>query len=488
MQNDEQQILLYPDIDEEFWDGAADAEEPAARPALLPVHTPRQVLQAHTILLDNPIVSLQSDAEAYRLVRTHFPMLAKWHEQHTGWRIQRGPSFFRLERHLHMPITPFLDDRLKRPRDFVCLTWILWFAEQRFLAGGGRNQQFLLSQLAEELQRQSQQGAGTPLDFRNLQDRYSMRRALEYLTQLGGLQTLEGEVRKWAEDAPDQEVLYEFTPISHSLIEALSERRVAAMAKRAAIQSQRLPTSDLGLPALAQDLPPLVRAWRTLLLGPALLRCDDAAAFAALVVHAEQVSEELAQSFGWLLELNSDYACIVRGGTLSAGAGPTLALNSALDQIILLLCTAFRQQVEQGLWSPDASGCLHVSSFDINTLFSDLRLRYGSYWGATVKESKATDLLNDIYARMRLLGLLSGPDMEGHMLILPTAARYSVSYDREPVETEPGATDSPAVASASSARPSRTRGRKTAAKSAAPQMTFEWNGADNDGRTYDSDR
>ncbi|HLI05564.1 MAG TPA: TIGR02678 family protein [Ktedonobacteraceae bacterium] len=482
MQNDEQQILLYTDIDEELWGNAAGAEEQEPQAAPLPVHTPRQMLQAHTILLDNPIVSLHDDAEAYRLVRTHFPALAKWHEQHTGWRIQRGPSFFRLERHLQMPVSPFLDDRLKRPRDFVCLTWILWFAEQRFLAGGGRNQQFLLSQLTEELQRQSEPGPGTALDFRNLQDRYSMRRALEYLTQLGGLQALEGEVRSWAEDAPDQEVLYEFTPISHSLIEALSEQRVSAMAKRIATQNNHLLTSDLGLPALAQDLPPLVRVWRTLLLGPALLRYDDAAAFAALVAHAEQVSEELAQNFGWLLELNSDYACIVRGGTLSAAAGPTLALNSALDQIILLLCTAFRESVEQGLWSPDAYGCLHISSFDINTLFSDLRLRYGSYWGATVKESKATDLLNDIYARMRLLGLLRGPDLEGHMLILPTAARYSVSYDREPTETEPSATDSPAPA-ASSARPARTRSRKTEIKNVAPQMTFDWDDADNDGRT-----
>jgi uncharacterized protein (TIGR02678 family) len=483
MPNNDQRDLLYRDRDEGFWDDAAEAEEPEPLQAPLAVHMPRQVLQAHAILLDSPIVSLQNDAEAYRLVRTHFPLLAKWHEQHTGWRIQHGPSFFRLERHLHMPTPLFLDDRLKRPRDFVCLTWILWFAEQRFLLGGGRNQQFLLSQLAEELQRQSEQGPGTALDFRTLQDRSSMRRALEYLTQLGGLQALEGEMRKWTEDAPDQEVLYEFTPVSHSLIEALNEPRVAAMAKRATAQSLHLPTSDLTLRTLAQDLPPLVRAWRTLLLGPALLRYDDAAAFAALVAHAGQVSDELAENFGWLLELNSDYACIVRGGTLSAGAGPTLALNSALDHIILLLCTAFRLQVEQGLWAPDASGCLHVSSFDINTLFSDLRLRYGSYWGATVKESKATDLLDDVYARMRRLGLLRGPDTEEQIRILPTAARYSVSYNREPAETESDAGEVAVPGAASTVRPSRTRSRKTATKSAAPQMTFEWDDAENDVKT-----
>ncbi|GAC1505914.1 MAG: hypothetical protein NVS2B12_19950 [Ktedonobacteraceae bacterium] len=40
----------------------------------------------------------------------------------------------------------------------------------------------------------------------------------------------------------------------------------------------------------------------------------------------------------------------------------------------------------------------------------------------------AEKLLEEIYQRMRQAGLLRGPDAEGDILILPTAARYSVSY------------------------------------------------------------
>lgn len=440
MSIDEEQVGLAgaPGAESEFaWNETnGDQEIETAAPALLIYHTSRDLFQAHTALLDELTVSLHTNPETYRLVRTHLGTLEHWHKQHTGWRIQRGSGFFRLERHLTGTTPAFFDEKLKRARDFVCLTWLLWFAEKRHLAGGGRNQQFLLSQLADELQLQSQEVAGGPaLDFRAQQDRYSMWRALDYLTRLGGLQALEGEVKKWAEDAAQQEseVLYEFTPVAHALIEALNEERVAVLAEQLNEQNaQLLPPGTLS--PFAQRISASTRAWRALLLGPALFRYDDPAAFAVLREQAEQVGDELASSFGWLLELNDDYACVVRGDSLSSGAGPSLTPNGAYDQMILLLCTALRRQVEQGAWSPDSYGCLHISHWDTASLFSELRQRYGSYWGATVKESKATELLEEIYQRMRLLGLLRGPAMDGHLLILPTAARYSVSYSQEPPE------------------------------------------------------
>ena len=167
---------------------------------------------------------------------------------------------------------------------------------------------------------------------------------------------------------------------------------------------------------------------------------------------------KLSETLGWLLELNSDYTCIVRGGSLSAGAGPGLTLSSAYDQMILLLCGLFRQQVEHHVWSPGAYGCLHVTTWDINPLFSDLRQRFGTYWGATVQDIEAKELLAGVYQRMRQLDLLRGPDKEGSILIMPTAARYSVSYVQEPQEGRSRA---------------RTRNKKTTPSATPPQLSFD---------------
>jgi uncharacterized protein (TIGR02678 family) len=442
----------------------------------------RDVFQAHAALLDNTIVSLREQPDIYRLVRTHFPTLQQWHEKHTGWRIQRHSTFFRLERHLHTALPVFLDDKLKRARDFTCLAWLLWFAEKRYLAGGGRNQQFLLSQLIEEVQSQSQEAEGAPLDFRNQQDRYSMWRALDYLTRLDGLKTFEGEVRRWAEDEQqaDSEVLYEFTPIAHSLIEAFNEQhlllimanpptindkpQVGLVMSNPSATNDQQDISNTNAQKIAQSHypPALVRAWRTLLLGPAFFRIDDPEAFTALSAHVEQVSTELSRSFGWLLEFNRDYACIVRGDTLSAGSGPAFTLNSAFDQMALLLCSAFRTQVEQGQWEPDAYGCINVSSRDILPLFHEIRTRYGANWGVTVKKSDTLDLLNDVFERMRQYGILRGPDSDENVLILPTAARYNVGYEQKVTSS-----------SSSTSAPARSK-KKGSSTGKGPQQALEW--------------
>ena len=423
-------------------------------------HAARDLLQAHAALLDHVVVSLQADAEAYRLVRAYLKTLEQWHEKHTGWRIQRGAAFFRLERHLHMVTPVFFDEKLKKARDFAYLTWILWFAEKRYLAGGGRNQQFLLSQLTEELQEQMQYVDSAGLDIRNVQDRYSMSRALSYLIDLGCLHELEGDLRKWAEDVEqaEHEILYEFTPIAHSLIEALNTGRVGAL--QASLEAYGWAAPPGSLLSKTNEIPPLVRAWRALLLGPALLRYDDPEAFTALAAQAETVSDDLGETFGWSLELNADYACIVRGGGISIGAGPTITLNGAYDQMLLLLCSSFREQVEQGVWVPDVYGCIHVTHWDISPLFHALRQRYGSYWGNTVRDAKASSLLETIYQRMRQSGLLRGPDAEGKILILPTAARYSVRYKQLQEEEAPGR--------------ARTQAREKNARPDVSQSMLDW--------------
>jgi hypothetical protein len=247
---------------------------------------------------------------------------------------------------------------------------------------------------------------------------------------LGGITTLEGETKKWVDegsDSSENEVLYEFTAVTHSLVEALNQGHVEAIIAHFAQSKQFFQPARVA--ALSDPIPPITRAWRALLLGPILLRYDDPQAFSALINEAEQVNNELDESFGWSLELNDDYACIVRGGSLSTGSGPDIGFISGYHQIIFLLCTAFREQVEAGTWQPDSYGCLHVNHLDVAQIFNDLRLRYGSHWGTTIQAQKANDLFTEIYQRMRQFGLIRGPDEDGELLILPTAARYRVSYD-----------------------------------------------------------
>ena len=394
-----------------------------------------ELLKAHTGLMEHEII-LSQQSELFRLVNRHYFTLQSWHDQHTGWRIQRSATVIRLVRQLSAVTPGYLYDRLKEPGDFACLTWILWYAETRQLSGRGNDQQFLLSQLAEQVQEQSLAGVDdeAAFDFRRQADRYSIQRALLYLEELGGLRLVDGQTRQWVEQASGADVLYEFTEVIRSLVSAFNPQLLAVVADRLnnSEKEQALQPTLLqeGESLYAAHTRPLSRAWRALLLGPALFRFDDAEAFSELVTHADAIANELLETFGWQLDVKRDYACVTRASGMSSGPVTTLTPFGASDQIAMLLCTAMREQVRAGTWpAPDAYGCLHTTTQDMNALFYTLRERYGENWGSEARARSVRSLLNDVYKKMRQVGLLRGPDSKGNILILPTAARYSVAYD-----------------------------------------------------------
>jgi len=66
----------------------------------------------------------------------------------------------------------------------------------------------------------------------------------------------------------------------------------------------------------------------------------------------------------------------------------------------------------------------------MNALFDAVRDRYGENWGNEARNRNARSLLNDVYKKMRQIGLLRGPDAIGNILIMPSAARYKATYEK----------------------------------------------------------
>ena len=401
-----------------------------------------ELMKAHVALLEREVI-LSKNIDLFRLVNRHYYALQNWHDANTGWRIQRGATVIRLVRQLSAITPGYVYDRLRDPGDFACLTWILWYAENRQLTGRGNDQQFLLSQLAEQIAEQSRTGndGEAAFDFRRPTDRYSIQRALQYLEDLGALQLVDGQTKEWVEQAVDADVLYEFTDVIRSLVSALNPQLLAMVASHLNGEGQMLQSTLLSgmvgdfFPAV--NVRPLVRAWRTLLLGPALFRFDDPEAFAELLAHADEIANELLETFAWLLDIKRDYACIVRASGMSGGPVTSLTPFGTNDQMAMLMCSTIREQVTSGVWPrPDAYGCIHVTTEDMNALFYTVRERYGENWGNEARGKSSRSLLNDVYKKMRQVGLLRGPDDAGNVLILPTAARYSASYEKAGQETK----------------------------------------------------
>src|SRR5579859_1673788 len=131
---------------------AAEAPRAPDSSARIPQHqsVTADLIKAHTVLMEKETLLLKQ-SDLFRLVQYHYHRLQTWHDQHTGWRIQRSSNVIRLVRYLSAATPGYLYERLREPKDFACLTWILWYAENRQLTGRGNDQQFLLSQLAEQI-------------------------------------------------------------------------------------------------------------------------------------------------------------------------------------------------------------------------------------------------------------------------------------------------------------------------------------------------
>jgi Protein of unknown function (DUF2398) len=102
----------------------------------------------------------------------------------------------------------------------------------------------------------------------------------------------------------------------------------------------------------------------------------------------------------------------------------------------LLICAVIRQKVSSNVFPlPPLHGCLLVAKGELDEIFRQTREKYERNWGNTAQKTSSFELMRDVYAKMRLAGLLRGPDRNGNVLIMPTVARYAVSYSRED-ETE----------------------------------------------------
>jgi uncharacterized protein (TIGR02678 family) len=359
----------------------------------------------------------------------------QWHSEHTGWHIEYRGGLFRLLRQPDILPSNFGKNKLQEARDFACLVWALSYAASRQMTGYGGEQQFLLSHLIQYIVEQSLSARSSEgLDFEKKSNRYSMMRALKYLRDIGGLQLVEGQEQEWIDRRT--EVLYEFTDVASLFITALDLEAVATVAHH------RCNNSPLQPALIAVSGPPLMRAWRILLVEPVFLRYDDPEGFAELNKYAEGVARTVTESFGWLLEVNRDYACIVRSSGAPADNVPLLHLGSAIDQIVALLCRVFKDEFAAQHLISDTYGCVKVPLSEIEYLFTtSIRPHYGQKWGKEAQETPATTLLKEALKKMRQAGLLRGPDNAGDVLLLPLATRFDAMYS-EPEQDLPQRTKS----------------------------------------------
>lgn len=379
---------------------------------------------AHHDLLDRVSVSAADDPAAYRRIQRAEERLARFHREGPGWSVVRTRTLARLVREP----APCAAGRglpgLEEPLDYALLTWVLWYGEHLVLAAtpaaGGGETQFVMSELAEAILTQALGGPGG-LDLLDHRHRSSLVRALRCLEGLGAIRRLQGELEAW-EPSGTGNVLYEFLPPAQRLLCRADWESVFAFADG--------PGHSRAEPAAPGGALPLQRAWRALLLGPALFRCDDAEAFAALLGAQGEVRRRLYGELGWDLDVRRSYAVALRPGgdgtALHADGATVQVERRAVYQPILLFAAEARRRVAAAQWRPDGDDVVTIQEAEFESVLWGLRQAHREHWGVTLGADP--HLGATVLAEMRLGGLARGPDAEGAVHLLPLLGRVEGRY------------------------------------------------------------
>jgi len=400
-------------------------------------------------LLDRVAVFAREDTVVYRRIRARLHELRQWFADRTAWPVVCNRELARLVKIPALTSGGHGFRWVQQTLDYELFVWLLWYAEAR------GEEQFLLSGLVEEVEVRVQELLGPGhIDWDIHAQRLALNRAIKGLEAAGALRRIDGDTEEWARTGTG-DTLYEFTSLVRHLYvqipeEIFSETTGAAAISELAATTDVTPanggvTAEAGgdggaveEPQAHGSSPALQRLYRTLLLSPALYACADPEAFALLRGRdrRQSIATDLQETLGWDLEVTETYAALLRPSASEVSEQALFPFRGALCHVILLLCGHLQSLVLDGKLEPDGFDRIRLTPARLTALLTELRSIHGEQWGKTVAELNAQSLAETVMTCMREWDILSGPDADGQIYILPLAARFRGLYVQERRDTE----------------------------------------------------
>ncbi len=340
-----------------------------------------KAIQGLDILFHHYWIVRAEQPEWYQLIREREKVLRRYLDEKFGLRLLVHQHFIKLEK---IPVEPEawmgIQD-FQEPMDYAIFCCAL-----SFLEGKAVDEQFLLSELCQEIQ--SDYPGDFPLDWTLYSHRKSLIRAVKILMEFQLIRTIDGDINRFDQNE-EQEVLYEATIYSRYFMRTYPDDFSSYQ------HWSELLTDDW---KLNQEDERRKRVYRKLFFSPGLRRRDQQDPdFLYIRNYRNRLAEDI--------ERHSDYKLHVYKNTAFLSiAEPkqyqqTFPNTKASTDIILQLSKYIHEQPER--FKANENGEILLTEGEFEQIIDDLRRQKGAGWAKYFRDMNTTGIRVELIRAMK---------------------------------------------------------------------------------------
>lgn len=340
-----------------------------------------KAIQGMDLLFHHYWILRTEHPEWYQLIREREKVLRRYIDEKFGLRLIVHQHFIKLEK---IPVEP---ERWMGIQDFQePMDYAIFCCALSFLEGKSVDEQFLLSDLSQEIQ--ADYPGDFPLDWTLYVHRKSLIRAMKVLVDFQLIRTIDGDIGRFDHNE-DQEVLYEATLYSRYFMRTYPDDFISYK------DWQELLKEDW---KLNQEDERRKRVYRKLFFSPGLHRVDQQDAdFLYIRNFRNRLSEDIESHSDYKLHLYKNTAFLsVAQAKQYQQLFPT---SKASTDIILQFSNYLHQHLDR--YSPKENGEIVMTEGEMEAVLEVLRKQYEQGWSKYFREKSTSAIRVELIESMK---------------------------------------------------------------------------------------
>ena len=372
------------------------------------------------ILLSRRWILKARDRELYYLVRDEIGRWKKFLTEKLGYQVIVNPYLVKVEKiparaQQWMGIAEFTE-----PMEYAFFCLVLMFLEDK-----EAQEQFVLSELTEYVQGQY---TAEQIDWTGYHYRRHLIKVLKFCVSSGVLYVDDGSEEGFARD-DQSEVLYENSGASRYFMRNFTQDIMGYQDYTDFLKAEWIGVDE------DRGIVRRQRVYRSLLMSVGMYGLEENAEdFAYVRNYRNMIQGELEELFPCELQVYRSCAFLILGEECRMGR--FLPEENTLSDLMLLLGSLIRENVEAGRYILTQGEIIRLSEEEFRALIGECKERFGGGWIKTYREMTTEELYRQVSDALISLELVE--KQRGDVLIRPALGRVIGKYPDDFKEKQAG--------------------------------------------------